>query len=65
MPGLPKLLLVVLVLAAGWYVKRWLLAMPHRRPTAPQQRAVEDLVACRICGAYTAAACGRLDCPQR
>ena len=71
MLALPKLLVVILVLIAVWYVKRWLAttvrSTPQRRP-APPQRAVEDLVACRVCGAYVSAAgpaCGRPDCPRR
>jgi hypothetical protein len=65
---LPKLLVIIAVLVAAWYVKRWLATtLPQRRPAAPPQpqRAIEDLVACRTCGAYVAAACARPDCPQR
>lgn len=69
----PKLIVVVLVVAAAWIGYRWLNGITHelssRRPTPPPNRAVnaEDLVACEICGAYVAAgaaACGQPDCPR-
>jgi hypothetical protein len=69
----PKIILIILVLAAVWIAMRWL----NNRPTrvARQQRqqpprgpaAIEDLVACRTCGAYIATnarACGKAGCPQ-
>jgi hypothetical protein len=68
-----KLLFVVLLVFVAWYAMRWLNRpappVARRRPAAPAgpQAAVEDLTACRICGAYVAAAargCGRLGCPQ-
>ena len=72
MPGLPKLLVVILVLAAAWYLKRWFAAAMARgqqqRPSPAPQRTIEDLVACPECGAYVAAAgpgCGRRECPRR
>jgi hypothetical protein len=73
MIGLPKLLLFVLLVFVVWYATRWLNRpappIPRRRPAAPtgRQAAVEDLTACRICGAYVAAsarACGKPGCPQ-
>jgi len=68
----PKLIIVVLVVAAAWVGYRWLNGVTRelssRRPPPPN-RAInaEDLVACEICGAYVAAgagACGRPDCPR-
>ena len=69
----PKLIVVVLVVAAAWVGYRWLNGVTRelsgRRPTPPPNRAInaEDLVACEVCGAYVAAgasACGRPDCPR-
>jgi uncharacterized membrane-anchored protein len=77
--GLPKLILIALVFAVVWWGVRWLNAVPHelpRRRSRPQQQRrsagraeieAEDLVACRVCGAYVAASapsCGRPDCPR-
>jgi hypothetical protein len=68
----PKLIVISLVIIAAWVGYRWLNGLTRelssRRPTPPH-RAIntEDLVACRVCGAYIAAAaraCGRPDCPQ-
>jgi len=73
MIALPKLVLLILVAFVVWYaMRRW-----HRAPTtitrrrqAPSPRpqtAIQDLVACRSCGAYVAAdagGCGKADCPQ-
>jgi hypothetical protein len=73
MPGLPKLLILVLVALAAWYVRRWLAdgarSLAARRPATrpPSPAAIEDLVACRVCGAYVAAGapdCARRDCPR-
>ena len=72
---LPKLLLIVLLIAAVWVAFRWrnppARSVPRRRPAASpraaQQTAVEDLTACRVCGAYVAASargCGKPGCPQ-
>lgn len=71
---LPKLLLIVLLIAAVWVAFRWLnppaSSVLRRRPTAsprPTQASVEDLTACRVCGAYVAASarvCGKPGCPQ-
>ena len=69
---LPKLVLLVLVAVAVWYAVRWLNRAPQkaaRQREAPSPRAtpvVEDLTACRVCGAYVAAgahACGKPGCP--
>ena len=68
----PKLVLLILVAVAVWYAMRWLNRVPQnvaRRRQAPSPRpqpAVEDLTACRVCGAYVAAgapACGKPGCP--
>jgi hypothetical protein len=67
----PKLVVMILVLAAVWIGYRWLNGpareLPRRRP--PPHRAIpaEDLAACGVCGAYVAAQaprCGRADCPR-
>jgi hypothetical protein len=66
----PKLIIVVLVVAAAWVGYRWLNGVtrdpPRRRVASPRAPInAEDLVACGICGAYVAAgapACGRPDC---
>jgi hypothetical protein len=69
----PKLIVVVLLVAAAWVGYRWLNGVTRelssRRPTPPPNRTInaEDLVACEVCGAYVAAragACGRPDCPR-
>jgi len=69
----PKLIVVVLVVAAAWVGYRWLNGVTRelssRPPTPPPNRAInaEDLVACEVCGAYVAAdagVCGRPDCPR-
>jgi hypothetical protein len=68
-----KLLLIAALVFLAWFVMRWInrAAPPvaRRRPAAPAgaQAAVEDLTACRVCGAYVAAsarACGKPACPQ-
>jgi hypothetical protein len=74
MIALPKLLLLVLIGVAAWYVYRRVVGPPRTvayRRTAPPQAPVsgqaEDLVACTVCGAYVAAtarSCGRPDCPH-
>jgi hypothetical protein len=76
MIDVPKLVVLLLVGFFVWYAMRWVngAAARNRRRGAPppsgrqrQQQAIEDLVACRVCGAYIAAgapACGRSDCPQ-
>lgn len=72
----PKLILILLVGFFVWYALRWIngtsskSAAPRSRPRreAPRrQKQIEDLVACRTCGAYVAPsahACGRPGCPQ-
>lgn len=70
--GFPKLIVLILVVAAVWIGYRWVMAQTRglpRRPNASKQRAIEaeDLVACGVCGAYVAAhapGCGRPDCPR-
>ena len=73
MIALPKLILLILVAFAAWYAVRWFNRGPtpkvvRRRPASASgpQPAVEDLTACKICGAYVAAsarACGKPGCP--
>jgi len=67
----PKLVVMILVVAAVWIGYRWLNGpareLPRRR--YPRRRAIqaEDLVSCGVCGAYVAAqapGCGRPDCPR-
>jgi hypothetical protein len=77
--GLPKLLLLALVVAAVWYGFRYLQARERQlaRTRRPADKAVgaaarsaavtEDLVKCAVCATYVARAapaCGRADCPQ-
>jgi hypothetical protein len=72
MIGLPKLVLLILVIVAAWYGYRWLNApareLPRQRARAPHPAVqAQDLVPCEICGAYVAATapgCGRPDCPR-
>jgi len=76
MIAVPKIVLIVLLMFVVWYALRW-----FNRQTAPKavrrgpgaarsarpQSAVEDLVACRACGAYVAASargCGKAGCPR-
>jgi uncharacterized protein len=77
--GASKLLLFLLVLGVVWlgfrYVNRVQAVQRSRREqlrrgqAAPRRETVaaEDLVKCRVCGAYVAArsatACGRGECP--
>ena len=69
----PKLVLILVIGFLVWYALRWVngaasKSRPRRQaPPPPRQPAVEDLVACRKCGAYVATgapACGRPGCPQ-
>jgi hypothetical protein len=70
--ALPKLMIVVLVVAAAWVGYRWLNGVtrdPPRRRMASSRTPInaEDLAACEVCGAYIAAAapaCSRPDCPR-
>ncbi len=71
MIALPKLVVIVVVVFVVWYAMRWWNRVPtrmvRRREAPSPQSAIQDLVACRICGAYAAAdagGCGRPDCPQ-
>jgi hypothetical protein len=72
MIAVPKLLLFILLGVAAWYAMRWLnradppKAVRRRQAAAGPAPAVEDLTACKICGAYVAAsarACDRPGCP--
>jgi hypothetical protein len=67
----PKLVLIILVIAAVWIGYRWLNGpareLPRRRAGRRPAIHAEDLAACGVCGAYVAASapsCGRPDCPQ-
>jgi hypothetical protein len=71
----PKLVLIIILILAVWYVSRAMnrgaatLERRRRRATAPPpgQDAIEDLVPCRACGAYVspgARDCGRPACPR-
>jgi hypothetical protein len=70
--ALPKLIVIILVIAAVWVSYRWLNGftreLPRRRSASPRPAIhSEDLVPCGVCGAYVAAsapACGRPDCPR-
>jgi hypothetical protein len=75
MISLPKLVLIIVMIVAVWYVSRAMTrgtsAVERRRRSAgarPRgQAAIEDLVPCRTCGAYVspdARDCGRRACPQ-
>jgi hypothetical protein len=71
--AVPKLVVIILVIAALWVGYRWLnasaRALPRRRSAGPRAAIrTEDLVACGACGAYVAAGapgCARADCPRR
>jgi len=75
----PKFILILAVIVAVWYAMRWFTrqqARMARRQRAPRPagagngrgpRAIEDLVACRLCGSYVATGaggCGKPGCPQ-
>ncbi|HTV89403.1 MAG TPA: hypothetical protein VME41_10345 [Stellaceae bacterium] len=69
----PKLVLILLIGFLVWYAMRWVNGaapkMQRRGPARPppRQQAIEDLVACDVCGAYVAAgapACGKPGCPR-
>ena len=73
MIAVPKIVLIVLLIFVAWYAVRWFNRVPppvaRRRPSpSPRpQPAVEDLVSCRVCGAYVAPSahgCGKADCPR-
>jgi hypothetical protein len=68
----PKLILLIMVAFVAWYAVRWVnrpAPRVTRRREAPSpggQATVEDLMACRMCGAYVAAnahSCGKPGCP--
>ncbi len=69
----PKLVLILVIGAIVWYAMRWRNRAAPPKPVrgrqdfAPRERPkVEDLTACRLCGAYVAAgahACGKPGCP--
>ena len=70
----PKLVVIILIAVVAWYAMRWWnravapKAAPGRQNYAPRREPpkVEDLTACRVCGAYVAAsapACGKPGCP--
>ena len=71
---LPKLLLLVVIAVAVWYVMRWLNRPPPvsetrrgRRPGRQARIEAEDLVSCGVCGTYmelNAAGCGKAGCPR-
>lgn len=75
MIAVPKIVVILVIGFAVWYAMRWLnRASPPKAVRrgagpaagAPRQPAVEDLTACRVCGAYVAAgarACGKPGCP--
>jgi hypothetical protein len=68
----PKLVVLILVIAAVWIGYRWLNGpareLPRRRSVHPRPALhAEDLALCGVCRAYVAAAapgCGRPDCPR-
>ena len=68
----PKLIVLILVIAAVWIGYRWLNGplreLPRRRAARPNPSLrAEDLAPCGVCGAYVAIAapgCGRSDCPR-
>ncbi len=71
MIALPKLVLLILLAIGVWFGMRWLHSVPtkivRRREAPPRPSAIQDLVACRVCGAYVAAdaaGCGKPNCPQ-
>lgn len=70
MPGLAKLLVVVLVIAAVWYALRLVSRRPQAPPVQPQRKPAieaEDLVSCRVCSSYVPMGsrnCGKPGCPR-
>ena len=73
----PKLVMILVIAVVVWYAMRWWNRVVAPRAAqgrqgftaqAPrrEQPKVEDLTACRVCGAYVAAgapACGKPGCP--
>jgi hypothetical protein len=77
MIAVPKLVLFILLALVVWYALRWFNrpapkavrrgASRWTRSPAPPQATVQDLVACRACGAYVAVGargCGKAGCPR-
>jgi hypothetical protein len=80
MIAVPKIVLIIMVIFAVWYAVRCFTRPApkavRRGPAwwarsasaaARPQAVVEDLVACRACGAYVAASargCGKAGCPR-
>ena len=76
-PSLPKILIFVLVVGAGWWffrrsqVKRRqqdeLDRNPRTRAKNQAAKPIEDMKQCRVCNAYVPAVgavrCGRENCP--
>jgi len=74
--GLPELFVILVVVFAAWHVVKMFNRANSPPPRAPRPQAppqaqrvieAEDLVACKVCGAYIASSarhCGRADCPQ-
>ena len=74
--SVPKLVLIIIVILAVWYVSRCHQSRRRRAGASAPARdrsrrrgrdAIEDLVPCRTCGAYVspgARDCGRPACPQ-
>lgn len=76
MPGLLKLVVLLLLAAVVWYAIKTTRRLNdaerrlrRRSRTGPVPAAAHDLVACPECGAYvepgSAASCGRPRCPHR
>ncbi len=75
--SLPKLLVIVAVIAVVWYAFKFIgrrnqvgaTAKTPRRSTGKKSRdQIEDLVQCTVCGTYVqsgGATCVREDCPYR
>ena len=72
MLSLPKLLLLIVIAGVAWYGWRIFQRKIDQRDAADRVEtgktpAAEDMVRCRVCGTYVAAAhaksCGRSDCP--
>ncbi len=72
--SLPKIILILLIAAAGWYGWRWWQKQQKAKDESarvagdsPPNLTAEDMVACRVCGTYVptkgARNCGRADCP--
>lgn len=78
LPSLNKLLILVAIISAIWFAFRLIGQLDRQRREATKvgkgrggkkpadRQQVEDMVQCRVCGAFTAArgsACGRANCP--